>query len=261
MKERWLAVVVCFAVGVTLGWWFSGSASSDASGAASAPSGDRRANDMEKTPVARTKDDADLDISPQQLTELVELGRATALSMENMQHGNPTQLDTLAKWAGLEAAQKQELEAILREAAQARLEWESKEVKATRISSGHWLLEFPSDKGSARAALKQRIEAAFPPDAARAIQLAGDLDHFFGFGSWAPGFRHGQVEVITRRTDGADRPHADGDFLELKADTDHGSYEGGRRIDDIGADSESFRLMRLLGPADEILHEAAGASR
>ena len=178
-----------------------------------------------------------------------------------MQHGNPTQLDTLAKWAGLDAAQKQQLEAILHEAAQARLEWESKEVKATRTNPGQWRLDFPSDKGLARAALKERIEATFPPDAASAIQLAGDLDNFFGFGYWAPGFRHGQIEVVTRRTDGADEVLADGNFLEIEADTDLGSLKEAWRIEGINTRSTISRLLRLLGPLDQVLREAAEASR
>ena len=257
MKERWLSVVVCFAVGVTLGWWLSGPASGHASGAAVSASEEHRAKDAGTGSETRTRGDADLGISPQQLTELVALGRATAMSMENMQHGNPIQLDTLATWAGLDTAQKQQLEAILREAAQARLAWESKEVKATRARPGHWLLEFPSDKGSARAALKERIEATFPPDAANAIQLAGDLDNFFGFGYWAPGFRHGQVEVVTRRTDGADEVLADGNFLEIKADTDLGSLKEAWSIDGLSRNSAIFRLLRLLGPTDEVLREAS----
>lgn len=261
MSQRWLTVVVCFAVGVTLGWWLSGPAAGHVSGAAGGPVEERRAKDSGPGSESRTKGDPDLGILPQQLTELVALGRATALSMENMQHGNPTELDTLAKWAGLDSAQKKQLVAILHEAAQARLEWESKEVKATRTNSGRWLLDIPSDKGVARAALKERIEATFSADAASAIQLAGDLDNFFGFGSWVPSFRHGQLEMVTRRTDGEDQPLEDGNFLEIEADTDLGSLKEAWRIEGINTRSTIFRLVRLLGPLDEVLREAAEASR
>jgi hypothetical protein len=126
---------------------------------------------------------------------------------------------------------------------------------------GHWSLQFPGDQGSARAALKQRLRAAFDPATAEAIELGGDLDNFFGFWAWAPEFKQGTVEVSVTRVDREDQPDPDGPRLSFQVVIGGEAHDRQGGIEDFTDDCFLGRLVGFLGSPDEIAKAAAVATR
>lgn len=126
---------------------------------------------------------------------------------------------------------------------------------------GHWSLQFPGDQGSARAALKQRLHAAFDPATAEAIELGGDLDNFFGFWAWAPEFKQGAVEVSVTRVDREDQPDPDGPRLSFQVVIGGEAHDRQGGIGDFADDYFLGRLVEFLGSPDEIAKAAAVATR
>ena len=258
MKWR---MVIGFGIGVALGWGLPGQTPVDRKQAAEIHAAEKLASEPADPSVPGSGPHDSGHVPVERLMELVDSDQATALSVADIMTGNDRPLDALAAWARLDAGQKAELARILREAVDERLAWESANVRVEQTAPGHWVLDFPGDKGLARKALRERIESAFPPETAAAIQLAGDLDHFHGFGSWDPEFRHGRVTARVLRSSAIGEADPDGKFLLVLAKTEQSTLESSRGIDDYRNDYRIGRLARLLGPETEVLEAATEAAR
>lgn len=257
-----------FGLGVVLGYWriagdsndpVNRSQRSDTRSVRLSPSSHESSSD---SPSRRT--DA---LSPdlhKRLGELVESGTSTALSAEQFfsREGNHAQpgFEKLCEWASLDGKEKAALSKILKASADERKKWEKRNVKVKLVAPGKWTLEFPGDQGQAKRDLMRRLQEAFDPETAEAIQAGGDLENFFGFERWAPEFSHGAVTVnISRNNDGATDPQ--GQTFCIDGSYENNGFSGQAKVDSYMNDAMIDRLTGLLGSHQEVLEQASEASR
>ena len=216
-------ICLCFAAGLAAGWWMPGEESLPSSADNVAHGEKPRRIDpgasleTARSAVRLTGDK--VEIPRARLAELLYFPVAPVLSSGDFitregirRHAS---FENLAEWCGLDAAEKQRLADILREAADARKAWERQNVKVQPLRPGSWNLDYPGDEGKARADLKRRIGEAFSPEKAAAIELGGDLDNFFGLALISQEVKNGRVEVSAIRTTGNSSPDPDGGQLSL----------------------------------------------
>lgn len=196
MKRVW---VIAFGLGVAIGWGIPQASRlggvGEVEGGAQRLQGDKGGGHDVRVRVAGGQ----VWIAPERLWDLMGPGPTTALSLGSFLKSQAAAerpgLVRLAAWAGLDAAETKELERILVEATQARRRWEDEQVRVRKDGPGAWVVTIPGDGGEARDGLRQRLAGAFGEERAMAIELGGDLDGFFEFLLFAPGFRHGEVRV------------------------------------------------------------------
>ncbi len=222
-------VSLCFAVGLLVGWCLPGNSGISA-----------LAIDPVHDPASRTLDPEtddlatsipairltreNVEISQERLMALLEMPGSTALSVREF-IGRDTgwglgSLERLATWSGLDDLERRQLDEIVRQAAATRKQWEMANVTVTSQNPGHWTLDFPGDEGLARAELKRAIVEALGPEKAEAIDAAGNLNDFFGFGTIAPEFRNGRVEISAMRVGRNDQPDPAARNLLIECDID-----------------------------------------
>ncbi|OYV04343.1 MAG: hypothetical protein CFE26_17395 [Verrucomicrobiales bacterium VVV1] len=261
-------LVLMFGLGVVLGYWRT---ADDSLNPGSRPQrSDTRSSrllpgSMESSsdPSSRRADTLSPDLH-KRLGELVESGASTALSADQFftRDGNHPQpgFEKLCEWATLDGKEKAALSRLLKECADDRRRWEKMNVKVKLVAPGKWTLEFPGDQGQAKRDLMMRLQEAFDPETAEAIEAGGDLENFFGFERWAPEFTHGVVTVITsRKSDGATDPQ--GQTLCIEGRYENHAFAGQAKVDTYMNEAMNDRLTGLLGSHQEVLDQASEASR
>lgn len=199
-------------------------------------------------------------VAPEQLSALLDFETSPALCMRAFL-GNPfpeavKSLDNLAKWMGLEQAEKSTLEKIIREAATDRMRWEKENVKLQSAVQGKWTLDFPGDKGAARDQLRSRLSDAFGPEKATAIELAGNLDRFFWLDPESAEMAHGRVEIQAKIAENS-KEWMDG--LKIQVTWDRGNFS---RTEYRNATSHlADRRLGSLLSVEQILSGVEGAER